>query len=64
VFGNVPTLVYTVKYLKKRLSHAHIIIFFAGGHTFSEPETIDNLIRAELSDRALDSDRSLTEIVK
>jgi hypothetical protein len=64
VFGIVPALVYTVKYQKRRLPHAHIIIFLAGGHAFSEPETIDNLIRAELPNRALNPNRSLTEIVK
>ena len=64
MFGNVPALVYTVEYQKRGLPHAHIIIFLTGGHAFSEPETIDNLIRAELPDRALDSDGSLIEIVK
>ena len=64
MFGNVPALVYTVEYQKRGLPHAHIIIFLAGGHAFSESEAIDNLIRAELPDRALDPDRSLTEIVK
>jgi hypothetical protein len=64
VFGNVPALVYTIKYQKRGLPHAHIIIFFAGGHAFSEPEAIDNLIRAELPNRALNPNRSLTEIVK
>jgi hypothetical protein len=64
VFGIVPVLIYTVKYQKKRLPHAHIIIFLASGHAFSEPETIDNLIRAELSNRVLDPNGSLTEIVK
>jgi hypothetical protein len=46
------------------LSHAHIIIFLAGGHAFSEPEIIDNLIRAELPNRILDSNGSLIKIVK
>jgi hypothetical protein len=64
MFGIVPALVYTIKYQKKGFPHAHIIIFLAGGHAFSEPETIDNLIRAELPDRALNPDKSLTEIVK
>jgi hypothetical protein len=64
VFGIVLTLIYIVKYQKKKLPHAHIIIFFAGGYTFSEPEAIDNLIRAELPNRALDPNRLLTEIVK
>jgi hypothetical protein len=64
IFGIVPTLIYTVKYQKRGLPHAHIIIFLTGGHAFSEPETIDNLIRAELPNRALDPDKSLTEIVK
>jgi hypothetical protein len=64
VFGIVLTLVYTVEYQKRRLPHAHIIIFLAGGHAFSEPEAIDNLICAELPDRVLDPDGSLTEIVK
>jgi hypothetical protein len=64
IFEIVPALIYTVKYQKKGLPYAHIIIFLAGGHAFSEPETIDNLIRAELPDRALDLNGSLTEIVK
>jgi hypothetical protein len=64
VFGIVPALVYIVEYQKRGLPHAHIIIFLAGGYAFSEPEVIDNLIRAELPDRALDPDGSLTEIVK
>jgi hypothetical protein len=64
IFGKVPALIYIIKYQKKGLPHAHIIIFLAGGYTFSEPEAIDNLIRAELPNRALDPNRSLTEIVK
>jgi hypothetical protein len=64
IFRKVPTLIYIIKYQKRGLSHAHIIIFFTGGYTFSEPEIIDNLIRAELPNRVLDPDRSLTEIVK
>jgi hypothetical protein len=64
IFGIVPALIYTIKYQKRGLSHTHIIIFLAGGHVFSEPETIDNLIRAELPNRALNPNRSLTEIMK
>jgi hypothetical protein len=64
VFGIVPALVYTVKYQKKGLPYAYIIIFLAGGHAFSEPEAIDNLIRAKLPNRALDPNGSLIEIVK
>jgi hypothetical protein len=64
IFGKVPILVYTVKYQKRGLPYTHIIIFLAGGHAFSEPEIINNLIRAELSDRFLNPDGLLTEIVK
>jgi hypothetical protein len=64
IFGKVPALIYTIKYQKRGLSHAYIIIFFTGGHAFSEPEIIDNLIRAELPNRALNPNGSLTEIVK
>jgi hypothetical protein len=64
IFGKVPALIYIVKYQKRGLSYAHIIIFLVSGHAFSEPEAIDNLIRAELPDRVLDPDKSLTEIVK
>jgi hypothetical protein len=64
IFGKVPALVYTIKYQKRGLPHAHIIIFLAGGHAFSESEAIDNLIRAKLPNRALNPDGSLTEIVK
>jgi hypothetical protein len=64
IFGKVPALIYIIKYQKKGLPHVYIIIFFADGHAFSEPEIIDNLIRAELPDRILDFNRSLIEIVK
>jgi hypothetical protein len=64
IFGKVPALIYTIKYQKKGLPHAHIIIFLTDGHAFSEPEAIDNLIRAELPNRALNPNGSLTEIVK
>jgi hypothetical protein len=64
IFGKVPTLIYTVKYQKRELPHAYIIIFLTDGHAFSEPETINNLIRAELPDRFLDPNGSLTKIVK
>jgi hypothetical protein len=64
VFGNVPALIYIIKYQKRGLPHAHIIIFLTGGHAFSEPEAIDNLIRAELPNRVLDPNGSLTKIVK
>jgi hypothetical protein len=64
IFGKVPALIYIIEYQKKGLPYAHIIIFFVDGYTFSEPEAIDNLIRAELPDRALDPNGSLTEIVK
>jgi hypothetical protein len=46
------------------IPYAHIIIFFAGGYAFSEPEAIDNLIRVELPNRALNLNESLIEIVK
>jgi hypothetical protein len=38
--------------------------FLNEGHAFTEPERIDNIIRAELPNRALDPDGSLTEVVK
>ena len=42
----------------------YIIIFIHAGHAFSEPEYINNLIRAELPNRQLNPDRSLTTIIK
>ena len=64
VFGKCKALVYTVEYQKRTLPHAHILLCLEGRHAFTEPEQIDNVIRAELPDRALDPDGSLTEIVK
>ena len=46
------------------LSHTHILLFLNERHAFTEPERIDNTIRAELPDRDLDLDGSLTEIVE
>jgi hypothetical protein len=63
-FGKIRALIYTIKYQKRGLPHAHILIFLDSGHAFSEPELIDNLILAELPDQRLDPDRSLTAIVK
>ncbi len=53
-----------MEYQKQRLFHTHIIVFIYAGHVFSEPEYINNFIRAELPDRQLDPDRSLTVIIK
>jgi hypothetical protein len=41
-----------------------ILLCLENCHAFTEPEQIDNIIRAELPDQACDLDGSLTEIVK
>jgi hypothetical protein len=64
IFEKVLALIYIIKYQKRGLSHAHIIIFFTGGYAFSEPEIINNLIRVELFNRSLDPNGLLTKIVK
>jgi hypothetical protein len=64
VFGNCKALVYTVEYQKRTLPHAHILLCLEDRHAFIEPAQIDNVVRAELPDQALDPDGSLTEIVK
>jgi len=64
LFGDCKALVYTVEYQKRTLPHAHILLCLYDRHAFAEPGQIDNIIRAELPDRTLDPDGSLTEIVK
>lgn len=64
LFGDCKALVYTVEYQKRTLPHAHILLCLYDCHAFTEPGQIDNTIRAELPDQALDPDGSLTEIVK
>ncbi len=63
-FGPYRVYIYTVEYQKRGLPYRYIIVFIHAGHVFSEPEHINNLIRAELSNRQLDSDKSLTIIIK
>jgi hypothetical protein len=64
LFGDCRALVYTIKYQKRTLPHVHILLCIENRHAFTEPRQIDNIIRAELPDQALDPDGSLTEIVK
>ncbi len=63
-FGPCRTYIYTVKYQKRGLFYTHIIVFIYVGHAFSKPEYINNLIRAKLSNRQLDPDKSLIIIIK
>src|SRR6266498_2911994 len=63
-FGPYKAYIYTVKYQKRELPHTHIIVFIHAGHAFSKPEHINNLIRAELLDRQLNPNKSLTTIIK
>ncbi len=63
-FGLCRVYIYTVKYQKRGLFYAYIIVFIYAGHAFSEPEYINNLIRAKLPNRQLDSNESLTIIIK
>ncbi len=63
-FGPCRAYIYTVEYQKRGLFYTYIIVFIHAGHVFSEPEYINNLIRAKLLDRQLDPDRSLTVIIK
>ncbi len=63
-FSPCRAYIYTVKYQKRGLFYTYIIVFIYAGHVFSEPEYINNLIRAELPDRQLDPDKSLIVIIK
>jgi hypothetical protein len=64
LFGDCRALVYTIEYQKRILPRAHILLCLEIRYAFIEPEQIDNIIRAELPDQALDPDGSPTEIVK
>src|SRR6266511_5918423 len=63
-FGPYRTYIYTVEYQKRKLPYTYIIVFIHANHAFSEPEYINNLIRAKLPNRQLNPDKSLTTIIK
>jgi len=56
--------VYIIEYQKRGLLYVYIIVFLDAGHAYSDPIQINNLIRAELSDKEFDLDGSLNAIVK
>src|SRR6266536_6359591 len=63
-FGPCRAYIYTMEYQKRELFYTYIIVFIHAGHAFSEPEYINNFIRVKFFNRQLDSDRSLTIIIK
>ena len=64
MFNPYRIYIYIIKYQKRKLSYIYIIVFIHADHAFSEPEHINNLIRAKLSNRQLDPNKSLIIIIK
>ncbi|XP_031124334.1 uncharacterized protein LOC116027048 [Ipomoea triloba] len=54
LFGPVKALIYTIEFQKRRLPHAHIVIFLGSTGIVSSPELIDSLISAEIPDKEKD----------
>ncbi|XP_072054350.1 uncharacterized protein [Arachis hypogaea] len=54
IFGTSRTVIYTIEFQKRRLPLAHILLFLAQEHKFPSPESIDNIILAEISYQNLD----------
>ncbi|KAA6411530.1 MAG: hypothetical protein FRX48_04810 [Lasallia pustulata] len=64
IFGRYQGSVWTIEYQKQGLPHMHLLLFLHTEDHFLDQERIDQVVRAELPDPAMDPDGTLTEIVK
>ncbi|XP_028752922.1 uncharacterized protein LOC114712535 [Neltuma alba] len=62
IFGRVRVEVYTIEFQKRGLPHAHILLFLDPRDKIKDPGTIDQLISAEIPDKA--STPELYDLVK
>ncbi|XP_022030782.1 uncharacterized protein LOC110931708 [Helianthus annuus] len=56
LFGNALAVVYTIKFQKRGLPHAHICLFLNDESKLPSVEHVDNFISAEIPDKNLDPD--------
>ena len=63
-FGRFLGMFWTIEYQKRGLPHLHCLLFLHRDDTFSDRYRIDDLIRAELPDPALDPDGLLRAVVQ
>ncbi|XP_019225161.1 PREDICTED: uncharacterized protein LOC109206760 [Nicotiana attenuata] len=69
IFGKVVAFMYTVKFQKRGLPHAHFLIILGNEHKLLTVEAYDDIIRAELPDDKAEPDslyrrRNTGEVVK
>uniref|UniRef100_A0A0R0GLI9 ATP-dependent DNA helicase n=1 Tax=Glycine max TaxID=3847 RepID=A0A0R0GLI9_SOYBN len=50
VFGKIKTVIYTIEFQKRRLPHAHVLVFMHSQSKYVYPEDIDRIIYAEILD--------------
>jgi hypothetical protein len=50
------TVIYTIEFQKRRLPHAHILIFLKDKDKYPEPSQIDRIISAEIPDKDEDTE--------
>ena len=63
-FGQCQGMVWTIEYQKRGLPHLHCLLFLKSEHNIADPRWIDQIVSAELPDTTLDTDGSLTAIIK
>ncbi|XP_076916917.1 uncharacterized protein LOC143576776 [Bidens hawaiensis] len=56
LFGKVQAVVYTIKFQKRGLPHAHICIFIHPGSKIHNPQDVDKFISAEIPNKDTDPD--------
>ncbi|XP_019157524.1 PREDICTED: uncharacterized protein LOC109154109 [Ipomoea nil] len=54
LFGRVKAVIYTIKFQKRGLPHAHILLFLQATNDFANPAFMDTIISAEIPDKRSD----------
>ncbi|KAI9102338.1 hypothetical protein K1719_023540 [Acacia pycnantha] len=54
IFGSIKAEVYTIEFQKRRLPHAHIILWLSEADKLRTPFHVDELISVEIPDKELD----------
>lgn len=62
IFGKAESYIYTIEFQKRRLPHAHILLFLIKQSKLQSPEDIDKNIKVEMPDK--NQKPKLYEIVK
>jgi hypothetical protein len=64
VFGKSPARVWTIEYQKRGLPHLHLLVFLENSDRLLDPDTVDEMVCAEIPDSSWDRDGELAAVIR